>query len=75
MSPEDDLDYEPAVQPEEADLPHRDWECPLCGFINSAFDGGCQNCDGGDVDWYALSNGLSTVMPDGTLVNNDPEDD
>lgn len=25
-------------------------------------------CDS-EVDWYALSNGLSTVMPDGTLVH------
>lgn len=24
-----------------------------------------------DIDWYALSNGLSTVMPDGTLINGD----
>ena len=48
MNPEDDLEYEPAVQPEEADLPHRDWECPCCGFINSAFDGECQNCDEGN---------------------------
>lgn len=24
-----------------------------------------------DIDWYALSNGIATVMPDGTLV--DPE--
>lgn len=22
-----------------------------------------------DIDWYALSNGLSTVMPDGTLIH------
>lgn len=27
-----------------------------------------------EIDWYALSNGIPTVMPDGTLVNNEPEE-
>jgi len=28
----------------------------------------------GDVDWYALSNGLTTVLPDGTVVRPDEDD-
>jgi hypothetical protein len=27
-----------------------------------------------DIDWYALSNGLSTVMPDGTLIQGSDDD-
>lgn len=23
----------------------------------------------GEIDWYALSNGITTVMPDGTIVH------
>lgn len=33
-------------QPEEADLPHRDWRCEECGALNSCYDGQCQYCDG-----------------------------
>lgn len=41
----------------------------------------CEACDGSGVmeievepiDWYALSNGIPTVMPDGTRVENDDE--
>lgn len=28
-----------------------------------------------DIDWYALSNGLSTVMPDGTRIEGFGDDD
>jgi len=28
-----------------------------------------------DIDWYALSNGLDGVFPDGTRFNNDPPPD
>lgn len=32
----------------------------------------CLACQ--EIDWYALSNGMPTVMPDGTIVNNGPEE-
>jgi hypothetical protein len=28
-----------------------------------------------DVDWYALSNGMGTVMPDGTVIQPNNEED
>jgi len=27
-----------------------------------------------DIDWYALSNGLSVVMPDGTMVHGEEDE-
>lgn len=32
----------------------------------------CLSCQ--EIDWYALSNGLFTVMSDGTRVNDDVDD-
>lgn len=37
--------YDDNVQPDEADLPHRDWTCETCGEVNSCLDAECQYCD------------------------------
>jgi hypothetical protein len=39
------MEYE--ERPDMDDLPHTEWECIRCGFINSCLDGECQNIDCG----------------------------